>query len=151
MRSRRPHSEPDTLFGERPSCGAPSPALPAFRVLLLLASAALALAGCGGASVQSSGALGSGNGTATLNWTPVTQNTNGTELTDLAGYRVYYGTSPEDLSAVVVLDDPTQTSYLVGSLAAGTWYFAVAAYTTTGTVGELSNIAAKTVGSGSVQ
>ncbi len=32
-------------------------------------------------------------GTATLSWTPPTQNTDGSPLTDLAGYRVYWGTS----------------------------------------------------------
>jgi hypothetical protein len=85
------------------------------------------------------------SGSATLNWSPVTQNTNGTLATDLAGYTVHYGVSPVALNSTVVLSDPNQTTYVVGQLTAGTWYFAVSAYTTTGIQGELSNVAAKTI------
>ena len=35
-------------------------------------------------------------GSATLSWTPPTQNMDGTPLTNLAGYRVYWGTSLGD-------------------------------------------------------
>jgi hypothetical protein len=84
-------------------------------------------------------------GTVTLSWTAVSQNTNGAALTDLAGYRVYYGTSPNALSSLAVLPDPSATSYQATNLSSGTWYFAVAAYTTDGTEGVLSNIVSMTV------
>ena len=84
-------------------------------------------------------------GTATLNWTPVTQNIDGTLAIELAGYQVYYGTSPAAMHSVVVAADPAQTSYVVTNLTSGTWYFAVAAYTTNGTMGLMSNIASKTI------
>lgn len=84
-------------------------------------------------------------GSATLNWSPVTQNTDGTILTDLAGYTVYYGASPAALNTSVVLSDPNQSTYIVAPLTSGTWYFAVSAYTTRGVQGQLSNVAAKTI------
>ena len=33
-----------------------------------------------------------GLGSMSLSWTPPTQNTDGSALTDLAGYKLYYGT-----------------------------------------------------------
>jgi hypothetical protein len=85
------------------------------------------------------------SGSATLTWTPVTQNSDDTPLSDLAGYKVYYGTSAGALNSVVVLPDPSATSYLVTGLSSGTWYFAVAAYTSSGTQGASSNVVAKMV------
>ena len=85
------------------------------------------------------------NGSATLNWTPVTQATNGTSLTDLAGYKIYYGTSASTMSTVVVLSNPSVTNYLVTNLSPGTWYFGVAAYTSAGTESAMSNVGKKTI------
>jgi len=115
--------------------------------LTLALALALVITGCTEVtpSPNSSAAGQSGVGTATLSWSPVTQNTDGTLLTNLAGYTVHYGASPGALSTTVVLADPNQTIYVVSPLTAGTWYFAVSAYTTDGTQGELSNVAAKTI------
>ncbi|HEX4388353.1 MAG TPA: putative Ig domain-containing protein, partial [Steroidobacteraceae bacterium] len=85
------------------------------------------------------------NGSATLNWTSVTQNTDGTALTDLAGYRVHYGTSQSNLSTVVTLSNPTVTTYLVSNLSSGTWYFAITAYASDGSESAPSNVGSKTV------
>jgi hypothetical protein len=85
------------------------------------------------------------NGSATLTWTPVTENTNGTVLTNLAGYYVHYGTSPNSMNTVVQLNNPSLTSYVVSNLSSGTWYFGVAAYTSTGTEGIVSNVGSKTI------
>jgi hypothetical protein len=84
-------------------------------------------------------------GTASLSWTPVTQNTDGTPATELAGYQIHYGTSPAALDSNIVEADATQTSYVVTDLTPGTWYFAVAAYASDGTTGVMSNVAAKTI------
>ena len=71
------------------------------------AALALGMVGCGSAAVVqgptstpagSPGPPPAGSGSATLDWTPVTQNTDGTVLTDLAGYKVYYGTSRTTLN-----------------------------------------------------
>jgi hypothetical protein len=85
------------------------------------------------------------NGTATLDWTAVTETTNGTVLTGLAGYIVYYGTSADNLNQQVTLANPGLTTYVVTNLAPATWYFAVAAYTSGGVIGEMSNVGEKTI------
>ena len=85
------------------------------------------------------------NGTATLNWTAVTQNTNGTPLTDLSGYRVHYGTAANNMSTVVTITNPTVNTYIATNLSSGTWYFGVTAYASDGTESALSNIGSKTV------
>ena len=121
------------------------------RCGVLAATLALRVAACGSVSPAPNGppntqAAGvSLNGSATLTWTPVTQNSDGTPLSDLAGYKVYYGTSASALNSVVVLPDPSATTYLVTNLSSATWYFAVAAYTSGGTQGALSNVVAKMV------
>jgi hypothetical protein len=71
-------------------------------------------------------------GTATLDWTPPTQNSDGSTLTNLAGYTVYYGTSPDQLTESVKLTNPGLTAYTLSNLPAGTWYFAVTSYSSTG-------------------
>lgn len=85
------------------------------------------------------------NGSATLNWTAVTQNTDGTVLTDLAGYHIHYGTSAGNMSTVVTLNNASLTTYLVTNLSSGTWYFGVSAYSSTGVEGMLSNVGSKTI------
>jgi len=72
-------------------------------------------------------------GSADLSWTAPDVNTNGTALTDLAGYRIYYGVSPDSLTETMQVADPGATSYVVSNLDSGTYYFAVAAYATDGT------------------
>ena len=79
------------------------------------------------------------NGSAMLDWTSVTQDTNGTVLTNLAGYKVYYGTSPSAMNTIVVLSNPSLTTYLVTNLSPGTWYFCVTAYASGGSESALSN------------
>ena len=116
---------------------------------------ALSLGACGSvgvsngtATVSSSGSgegVAGGNGAATLVWTPVTQNTDGTLLMNLAGYKVFYGQSTSAMNSTEVLSDPSLTTFVVASLSSGTWYFSVAAYTSDGTLGAISNIGTKTI------
>jgi hypothetical protein len=72
------------------------------------------------------------NGVATLDWTPPTENSDGTILTNLAGYTVYYGTNPGDLSQSVKISNPGLATYAVTGLTSGTWYFAVTSYSADG-------------------
>jgi len=71
-------------------------------------------------------------GNAVLDWTAPTENTDGSALTDLAGYKVYYGTSASNLSESVKVANPGLTSYTIGNLTPGKWYFAVTSITTGG-------------------
>jgi hypothetical protein len=85
------------------------------------------------------------NGVAALDWTPVTDTSTNTMLTDLAGYIVYYGTSADNLNQQVKLEDPGLTSYMMTNLASGTWYFGIAAYTRSGVRGVISSVVKKTI------
>jgi hypothetical protein len=87
-----------------------------------------------------------GNGSAELSWTPPTQNTDGSPVTNLAGYRIYYGQSPQGLNYSTTLANASSTRHVVTGLQPGTWYFAVAAVSSTGTESDLSEIGSKTIG-----
>jgi hypothetical protein len=67
-------------------------------------------------------------GSATLAWQPPTQNTNGSMLTNLAGYRIYYGRAPDNLAQTVNVPNPGVTRYVMSGLSAATWYFQMTAY-----------------------
>lgn len=81
---------------------------------------------------------------ATVKWLPPTANTDGSVLTDLAGFRIHYGRSATTLSESIDVPDPRATSYALARLASGTWYFAVRAYSKYGD-GALSNVVWKVV------
>ncbi len=70
-------------------------------------------------------------GSATLSWSPPTETTGGTPLTNLAGYHIYYGTTP-NLGHEVTLPNPGLTRYVLNGLAPATWYFEMTAYDTAG-------------------
>jgi hypothetical protein len=88
---------------------------------------------------------GSTVGSAALSWTPPTQNTDGSSLTNLAGYRIYYGSSASSLTSTILVSNPGLTSYTVGNLTPGTYYFAVAAFTTDGVEGAQSGVGSKSI------
>jgi hypothetical protein len=74
-----------------------------------------------------------------------TENTNGTPVTDLAGYHIYYGTSEGAWTSTITVLEATETSYVVSGLAPGTYYFAVVAFNSAGEDSPESNIASKTI------
>jgi hypothetical protein len=84
-------------------------------------------------------------GSAALAWTAPSQNTDGSALTDLAGYTVYYGTSPTSMTNKIVVASASASSYTVGNLGTGTYYFGLTAYTSTGVESALSSIGSKTI------
>jgi hypothetical protein len=118
---------------------------------------ACVLAGCGQDSSGASTATGPSttastspppppSGNATLSWQAPTTNTDGAALTDLAGYRIYYGTSAGNLSDTIQLTGVGLQTYVIDNLASGTWYFAVTAVASTGVESALSDIVSKTIG-----
>ena len=86
-----------------------------------------------------------GTGSATLTWTAPTENTNGTPLTDLAGYIIRYGTSEGEMTHSISVPSASTTAYEVSNLAAGTYYFELIAYTSAGTESAPSNVGSKTI------
>ncbi len=137
------------------------------KAILGLAMMAFILSGCGGGSGPSSSSSGvstsppptsgtgsgsgSGSGTgtstgsATLSWQAPTSNTNGTALTDLAGYHIYYGTNSSSLTTRIDINNPGTLSYVVTNLTTGTWYFAMTAFTNSGQESAKSNVGSKTI------
>jgi len=85
-------------------------------------------------------------GTATITWIAPTQNSDGSPLSNLAGYHVYYGTSSSSLTQMQAIAGAGATSAVVGNLTSGnTWYFGVKAYTNTGVESDMSNISSKSI------
>ena len=84
-------------------------------------------------------------GSATLNWQAPTQNTDGSALADLAGYRIVYGTSQSALDRTITISNPGTTTYVVSGLTSATWYFAVKAFTSGGAESSNSGVASKTI------
>ena len=84
-------------------------------------------------------------GETTLSWDAPSTNTDGTPLTDLAGYIVYYGTATGDYSQSV--DAGNVTTSQVTNLTDGiTYYFAVSAYDTYMNESDNSNEISRTIG-----
>lgn len=67
-------------------------------------------------------------GSAQVFWTAPTLRDDTSNLTDLAGFKVYYGTSAGSLGNVQQVANPSATGVTISGLAAGTWFFAVTAY-----------------------
>ena len=96
-------------------------------------------------SVLPSASVALATGSVTLSWLPPTQNTDGSPLADLAGYRVYWGPAPGNYPNSVTVPNAGLATYVVGQLTPAVWHFAVTAYTNAGIESAYSNVASKTV------
>ena len=88
------------------------------------------------------------DGSATVSWVPPTQRTDGTPLTDLTKYRVYYGLSSTAMTTTSDVLAPA-TSKVFTPLATGTWFFNVHAIDSVGGESGPSNTGSKAVTQGS--
>jgi hypothetical protein len=84
-------------------------------------------------------------GSATLSWAAPTQNEDGSPLSNLAGFKVYWGSGPGSYANTVTINNPGITTYVVENLVAGTYYFATSAFNSAGTESHYSNEASKTI------
>jgi hypothetical protein len=88
----------------------------------------------------------SASGTAKISWTPPNQNTDETELTDLLGYKVYFGTSETNLNQYRATEDANGTELNLSGLNNNTtYYFAVVAFNNFYVESEPSNISSKII------
>lgn len=85
------------------------------------------------------------SGVATVAWTAPTVRSDGTALTNLSGYRIYYGIGPNSFDNVIDISTVGVTNYIVENLSQGTWYFAVSALDSFGAESGLSSPATKTI------
>mgnify|MGYP001818416827 FL=1 len=84
-----------------------------------------------------------GNLSTTLSWTAPTQNEDGSMLEDLAGYKIYWGTTPGNYTNSATIDTIGTTTYVVENLSPGTYEFVATAYNTSGVESRYSNPATK--------
>ena len=129
-------------------------ALKTLKLTCLSVLVAVALAGCHEDPTRvSTVPTGSGPGTsvptgsgaATLSWEAPTTYTNGAALTNLGGYRIYYGTSADNLSQTIQLSGVGMQTYVIDNLGGGTWFFAIKAITNNGLESALSDVVSKTI------
>jgi hypothetical protein len=84
-------------------------------------------------------------GSATVSWDIPTTNADGTMLSDLAGFVVYYGTESGVYPQSLPVNNPRANSAVIDDLALGSWYFAVTAIDETGNESALSTEVSKVV------
>ena len=130
-------------------------ALKTWKLTLAVGLVAALLAGCNNNDSMVQG-VGSSSGTAsassvptdssaTLSWEAPTTDTNGSALTNLAGYRIYYGSSETGLTQLVSLDTVSTQTYVIDNLTPGTWFFAIRAVTENGVESAMSDVVSKTI------
>jgi hypothetical protein len=76
-----------------------------------------------------------GQRAVSLSWIPPTENEDGSPITNLGGYKIRYGAAVDAYDKVIDVPTPGLTSYMIDGLVPGTYYFAMAAYTTSGIEG----------------
>jgi hypothetical protein len=72
-------------------------------------------------------------------------NTDGSPVTPLSGYTIYYGTTTSSMVQSVVITGTSTLSYEFTGLTSGTWYFAIAADAADGSQSAKSIIGSKTI------
>jgi|HubBroStandDraft_6_1064221.scaffolds.fasta_scaffold60245_3 hypothetical protein len=81
----------------------------------------------------------SGAGSLTLFWDAPTDNTDGSSLNNLKGYKLYYGEKSGTYTSVLDIANPSLTTYVVQNLQPGTYYFALADYNSQGVESALTH------------
>ena len=84
-------------------------------------------------------------GSMTLSWTAPTEYDDGTALTDLAGYRLYYGRSEGSYPNKVVINNAGIVLYVVDNLLPATYYVVATAVNASGVESAFSNVTIRTV------
>jgi ABC-type glycerol-3-phosphate transport system substrate-binding protein len=118
--------------------------------LLLVSVVTLLLTACGGGGSGASsdnrdtttGGAPTTSGRLVLSWVAPSTRADGSylPLTELEGYRIYYGSSADNLTMLVDLNDKDITEYTVDSLPSGNYYFAITVYDLDGYESRFSNI-----------
>lgn len=120
----------------------------------------LGLAACGGTSIElpigsnteptttstPTPVIPDAKGAVTLNWTPPTENTDGSVLTDLSGYKIYFGSSADLLTQSITISNTGLTEYVIENLTANsTYYFTITAVNSLSVESDYSSIISKDV------
>lgn len=86
-------------------------------------------------------------GNVTLSWIAPTARENGAllALSELAGYRIYYGTSANNTNSMIEVPDGSVTGHTITGLTSGTYYFRASVYDTAGVESPQSGVVSKVV------
>lgn len=84
-------------------------------------------------------------GTVELSWDTPTTNEDGSALTDLDSYTIYYGTNQNNLNQIININNAGITTYVFNNLPAATYYFSVTANDGSNNESARSNIASKVI------
>jgi len=127
-----------------------------FNKALLVIGCVAILTACGRSSITEEGDPGGNNGisepepvlgAALVTWSTPDTREDGSQLanTELAGFKIKYGTTQSILENEIIISDSSITSHNITDLVPGTHYFVVTAYDTDGVESEASNMASKTI------
>ena len=86
-----------------------------------------------------------GTTSVTLSWLAPDRNTDGSALTDLAGFYVRYGINSSMLDQVVKIATTGLSNYVVQNLSPGTYYFTLTSYTVAGVESDASAAVSKII------
>jgi len=84
-------------------------------------------------------------GSATLSWNPPTENSDGSALSDLSGYRIYYGKNAASPGQSVVVNNPGLTRYVIENLSPAKWYFTMTSVNSSGVESVRAPTVSKTI------
>jgi hypothetical protein len=117
---------------------------PTVNKLLIYTALLFLLNGCGGGGGGDGGG-GDGDGTALLSWNSPTRNTDDSVITDLAGFKIYYGMFPGNYDKTITINNAGLSSYLVENLAVSDWCFVMTAFNSYGIESVYSAEVCKTI------
>ena len=84
-------------------------------------------------------------GAATVEWLAPQTATDGSTLTNLAGYRIYYGTDVSRMTHKIEVKNAGVLTYMIEGLTPATYYFAVTALNVHGQESARSNAGRKII------
>ena len=99
----------------------------------------------GGSINMQAAALSTLGSSATLTWQPPGLNVDGTPLTDLTSFKVYWGPTQGSYPYSMQIANAAARTQTVTGLATGTWFFVVTALNSKGVESPRSNVWSKTV------
>jgi hypothetical protein len=85
------------------------------------------------------------SGQVTVSWQAPTTNTDGSALTDLAGYKIYFGNAADNLNRAVRVDNAGLSNFVIDNLTPATYFFVITALNSKGVESARSSLVSKTL------